>query len=210
MTVEIDKKISSRSIPVDARVSAHRVIRAKSHSILMNAAACFVATALGSLVPQAPDLFDFAANKPVAANVDPESGKFTDRVLVGGLQPIAWEEDAAVAPAPAFTTMPILPGSAEAPAPASPRPRAEVAPAKPSKEPAPKRTERAPEPRSAEATRSPSPAASETVPESKLEEPGVLASLTPSVVSAKLAQKVWSGARSVGSAVSGGLNWLGY
>jgi hypothetical protein len=208
MPLEIDKKISSRSASGGAPFSAHRVIRAKSRSILMNAVACFVATALGSLVPHAPDLFEAVASKPLSANVDPESGKFTDRVLVGGLQPIAWEEDRAVAPAPAFAMMPILPGSAESAA--FSHPKAAIAPTKPLKETAPKRAERAAESRSAEAIPAPSPVASGPALEPKSEEPGVLASLTPSAVSAKLAQKVWSGARSVGSAVSGGLSWLGY
>jgi hypothetical protein len=219
MLGKFDEKARLRRISVLAPsatpFAAQHGVQVRSRSILTDAAACFVATALGSLSPQALSLFDVAPTKPVAVNVDPESGKFTDRVLIGGLRPLSWEEGAKVAPAPAFTTAPALPDDAEEAA--ELHPKAGVTAAKPVRDAAPKKPERTPEVKAPEAPTAPAPvamAASEpAAPEAKSEGQGsqsALASLTPSAVSAKVAEKVWSGAKSVGGAVSGGLSWLGY
>jgi hypothetical protein len=172
----------------------------------VDAAACFLATALGSLSPQALGLFDFAPTALTVGRPDAQEGKFTDRVLVGGLAPLSWEESRPVPPVPAF-----LHASWPGPEVAGEPPRQIAAAARPvAREPAPRRIEKpsepVPQPAVAEPSRAP-----ETRPES---EPGMLAALTPSGLSAKLAtagQKAWGGARSLGgAAISGGLSWLGY
>lgn len=195
-----------RQSPHVAPFSAHRRLQARSRSMLVDAAACFVATALGSLSPQALSLFDFPVNRPVVVNIDPASGKFTDRVLIGGLRPIAWEEDAKVAPAPVFTFAPKLQEAEAAPG-------AYVkaaAPARPARETAPKK-EKTFETKAAEAPTQPVAAsAPAVVAEQKAEDQGVLATLTPSSVSVKLVQKAWDGVKSAGGAVTSGLSWLGY
>lgn len=219
MLGKFDEKARLRRIsalaPSVAPFAAHHGPQVRSRSILIDAAACFVATALGSLSPQALSLFDIAPTKPIAANADPESGKFTDRVLIGGLRPISWEDGAKVAPAPAFTTAPALPNETEEAS--ELHPKAGVGLAKPVRDAAPRKPDRAPEAKAPEAAPTPAPAAmaasEPAAPETKPEGQGsqsVLASLTPSAVSAKVAEKVWSGAKSVGGAVSGGLSWLGY
>lgn len=196
--------------PAVAPLAAHRGVQVRSRSILMDAAACFVATALGSLSPQALSLVDLDLGKPVGANVDPESGKFTDRVLIGGLRPLSWEEPTKIAPTPVFVSGAFQEGVGST---REVHPEVVLAAAKPAK-PAPKKPERAPEPKAAEAAPAPV-SASATAPEAKSDgsvsaSQGVLAGLTPSAVSEKLAEKVWTGAKSVSGMVSGGLSWLGY
>lgn len=197
----------------------HGVTPARSRSILIDAAACFIATALGSLSPQALSLLELAPAQQLAASVDPEGGKFTERVLIGGLQSLSWE-DSKASLTPAFTTVPTLPGAEEAPAFVSRKTVA--APARPVKEPVVKKPEKAPEAKLAEAlpVSLPAPAprpASETVvtaePKPEAAEQGVLSALTPSNLSSKVApvgQKVWSGAKSLGGVVASGLSWIGY
>lgn len=176
-----------------------------------------MATALGSLAPQAINLLDLAPNKPVVANVDPESGKFIDRILVGGLQSLSWD-DRNMPPPPAFLSAPTLPAAVAETIEDAPRKTVAVA-AKPVKEAQlVKKAEKAPE-KAAEAP-TPTPpvrvAAAIPAPDSKPEpvDEGLFAALTPANVSTKLApvgQRVWSGARSFGgSVVAGGLSWLGY
>ncbi|WP_442753763.1 hypothetical protein ACNHKD_12230 [Methylocystis sp. JAN1] len=221
MLGKFDEKARSRRVsavtPAVAPFPAHRALQAKSRSILTDAVACFVATALGSLSPQALSLVDFTSTEPVAVNVDPESGKFTDRVLIGRLQPLSWEDGAEVAPPPAFAAAPSFSGDAGASADLPPKPS--LAAARPARDGAPKRIERAPEPKTAEAAALPTPASAaneSAAPEARAEgqglpgSQGVLASLTPSSVSAKVAEKIWSGAKSVGGVVSDRLGWLGY
>jgi hypothetical protein len=219
MLGKIDQKSRTRRVSFDppsaAPFAAHSGVHVRSRSILIDAAACFVATALGSLSPQALSFFDFDSARPLASNVDPESGKFTDRVLIGGLRPISWEDSAKAPPPPAFTAV-ALRGGAETPADLPPK--AGLAAAKPTKEATPKKLERAPEPKIADAAPAPletaarPPAAAEPKSEgqSVSVSQGLLAALTPLSVSAKVAEKVWTGAKSVGGAVSGGLSWLGY
>ncbi len=201
--------------PTVVPFSIHSPVRhVRSRPILIDAAACFIATAMGSLSPQALSLMDLAPPKSVVANVDPESGKFIDRILVGGLQPLSWEESE-VASAPAFTTVPPLPAG-EARAYAAPQ---KAAPLK-AKDAVVKKPEKLVASRTPDAAQIPAAAAphpdmdalaTETKPEPS--EQGVLAALTPASLSAKLVpvgQKVWGGAKSVGGAVSSGLSWLGY
>lgn len=176
-----------------------------------------MATALGALAPQALNLLDLAPNKTVVANVDPESGKFIDRILVGGLQSLSWD-DRNMPPPPAFLSAPTLPAAVAETIEDAPRKTVAVA-AKPVKEAQlVKKAEKAPE-KAAEAP-TPTPpvrvAAAVPAPDSKPEpaDEGLFAALTPANVSSKLApvgQRVWSGARSFGgSVVAGGLSWLGY
>lgn len=183
-----------------------------------------MATALGSLAPQALNLLDLAPDKPAVANVDPESGKFIDRILVGGLQSLSWD-DKNMPPPPAFLSAPTLPAAVAETIEDAPR-KTLAAASKPVKEAQlVKKAEKAPE-KAVEATppTPPTPpvrvAAAIPAPDSKPEpkpEPvdeGLFVALTPSSVSSKLApvgQRVWSGARSLGgSVVAGGLSWLGY
>lgn len=220
MLGRFDEKARLRRISVLApsvtSFSAQHGARVGSRSILTNAAACFIAAALGSLSPQALSLFDFTSTRPVTSNIDTESGKFTDRVLIGGLRPLSWEDGARVAPAPAFTTAPALPEDAEEAA--EFHPKTGVALAMPVRDAAPRKPERAPDVKTPDVAAAPAPAATAASepappPETKAEGRGfqsVFASLTPSSASAKVAEKVWSGAKSVSSALSGGLNWLGY
>lgn len=197
-----------RVVPFSLPAPAHP----RPRSIYVEAAVCFFATALGSLSPQALSLFDLAPHKAVLGRVDPQSGKFLDRVLVGGLQPISFD-DADAAPAPAFTAM--QPLASEAPAYAA---RQKPVAARPAKEAVMKRAEKpAAAPHPAEAAPVPAPHAEmdAAAPEARPEpaEQGVLAALTPASLSAKLApvgQKVVSGAKSLGGAVASGLGWLGY
>lgn len=176
-----------------------------------------MATALGSLAPQALNLLDLAPNKPVMANIDPESGKFIDRILVGGLQSLSWD-DKNMPPPPAFLSAPTLPAAVAETIEDAPRKTVAAAAAKPVKEaPLVKKAEKVPE-RAVEPTPTPPVrvAANIPAPDSKPEpaDEGLLAALTPANVSSKLApvgQRVWSGARSLGgSVVAGGLSWLGY
>ncbi|QGM98856.1 hypothetical protein [Methylocystis parvus] len=216
MRINMDEATRSRVKPTRepsvAPFSARHALQTKSRSILVHAAACFFATALGSLSPMALDLFDGTLTTSVAANVDPESGKFTDRILIGGLHPISWDEDAKVAPAPAFTMVPILSDNAE-----PSRARVALVSARSLKEPGVRRIDRGPEAKSLETTAAPI-VASEPAPEpkaEKIEERGALAALTPSVLSAKVlsakvSEKAWAGVKSVGGAVTSGLSWLGY
>lgn len=175
-----------------------------------------MATALGSLAPQALNLFDLAPEKPITAHIDPQTGKFIDRILVGGLQPLSWE-DKNLPPSPAFLSAPALPSIVEEPIEDTP-PKTLAAAPRPVKEAAIfKKAEKAP-PKSVDGA--PTPPARVAVelsaPDSRLEpvEQGLFAALTPANVSSKLApvgQRVWSGARSLGgSVVAGGLSWLGY
>jgi hypothetical protein len=189
-------------------LSARSRIRARSRSILLDAAICFIATALGSLSPQALGLLDLTPARPIAVNLEPDSGKFTDRVLVGGLRPISWEK-AEIAPAPAFLAAP-QPTIEDGGAPALDRIGA-TTPAKPAKEVGARRAERAAE----TVAPPPAPVVNESVaPETKAAaEQGAFAALTPANVSSKLApfgQKIWSGAKSLGGAVTSGLSWFGY
>lgn len=213
MPIKIDQaklsRVNPANAPFVAPFSAHHMHQTKSRSILIDAAACFFATALGSLSPLALGLFDIGSTKPVVMQVDPQSGKFTDRILIGGLQPITWEEDAKVAPAPAFTTAPALPAGVET---AAPPAKIALASGKTAREPVSRRNERAPEAKSAETAMAPTaPSEPASDPKSeRTEERSVLAALTPSALSAKVSEKAWAGVRSVSGVVTGGLSWLGY
>lgn len=207
---------AAEDVPLVARFSLPRPAAARSRSIFLDAAVCFLATALGSLAPQALNWLDLAPNKPVVANVDPESGKFIDRILVGGLQSLSWDDKNMPAP-PAFLSAPTLPAAVAETIEDAPRKTVAAAAAKPVKEAqVVKKAEKTPE----KAVEAPMPpvrvAAAIPAPDSKPEpvDEGLFAALTPSSVSSKLApvgQRVWSGARSLGgSVVAGGLSWLGY
>lgn len=222
MRKNFDDGVAPRQLAGDAPwiapISVHRPAQARSRSILLDAAVCFMATGLGSLAPQALGLFDLAPEKPITAHIDPQSGKFIDRILVGGLQPLSWE-DKNMPPSPAFLSAPVPPVAVGEPIEDAPR-KIVAAVSKPVKEAAIiKKAEKAPQ-KAVEAAPTPPPARVAAVevaaPDSKPEpvEQGLFAALTPSNVSSKLApvgQRVWSGARSLGgSVVAGGLSWLGY
>lgn len=211
------KRQAAEDVPLIARFSLPRPAETRSRSIFIDAAVCFMATALGALAPQALNLLDLAPNKTVVANVDPESGKFIDRILVGGLQSLSWD-DRNMPPPPAFLSAPTLSAAVAETIEDAPRKNVAVA-AKPVKEAQlVKKAEKAPE----KAVEAPTPtppvrvAAAVPAPDSKPEpvDEGLFAALTPANVSSKLApvgQRVWSGARSFsGSVVAGGLSWLGY
>ncbi len=200
-------------VPSVASFSAHRPGRG-SRSLLTDAAVCFIATALGSLSPQALNLLDLAPEKPLAFNVDPQSGKFTDRILVGGLRPLSWEERGAP-PAPAFLAAPtpqnaVDPGEEAAG-------QGVAAALKPHKETASSRKIEKGFEKVAEAAPAPSirPVAEPVLTQARSEaaEEGVSSALTPTNLSTKLApvgQKLWGGAKRLGDAVTGGLSWFGY
>jgi hypothetical protein len=203
----------------------------RSRPVAIDAAVCFLATALGSLSPQALDILDLAPSKAVLGHVDPESGKFTDRILIGGLQSLSWNE--AVAAKPAFTKVSAPAGAAESAASAPPAPvvspprAAPVPPAKPVRELAQRRPEKAPEPKVATAAPPPAPvpaaapvaepkAVLDAVAEAKpatASEHGVLSALAPTALTSRLApvgEKMINGARAIGGAVTSGLAWIGY
>jgi hypothetical protein len=197
----------------------------RTRPVAIDAAVCFLATALGSLSPQALDILDLAPAKAVLGHVDPESGKFTDRILIGGLQPLSWNEPTETKPAFIKVTAPV--SVAEAPVAAAPR-AIPVPPAKPVRELAQRKPEKAPE--SKLVTAAPAPVAAplvvaapvepkpapETVTETKptpAPEPGVLSALSPSGFGARLApvgEKMVNGAKAVSGAVTSGLAWIGY
>jgi hypothetical protein len=175
--------------------------------------ACFVATALGSLTPQALTFLEPAPIRHGVGFVDQAGGKFADRVLIGGLQPISWEP--AKAPPPAFTTFATPPSAAEARDEEKPAIRKIATAAQTLARPPVKKSEKTGETTPVDAA---PPAASETAAAVESNHPsepadqGILAALTPSSLSSKLAplgQKVWGGAKSVGSALNAGLGWFG-
>jgi hypothetical protein len=195
--------------PFAARHSAPTTSRA----VLTDAAACFLATALGSLTPQALTFLEPAPVRHVVASDDVEGGKFVDRILIGGLQPISFE--LSKAPPPVFTTIALPPSAADAQEDARPAVQ-KVAIATPAlARPLAKRSEKIAETKPASAA---PPAATETLASADSRqqeapaEAGVLAALTPSSLSSKLAplgRKVWGGAKSVGNALNAGLGWFG-
>jgi hypothetical protein len=149
----------------------------------------------------------------VVASDEVEGGKFVDRIMIGGLQPISFESSKA--PPPAFTTIALPPSAADAREMAGPAvQKAAIAPPTPAR-PLAKKSEKIAETKPA----SPAPpAAAETLASADSRrqeapaEAGDLAALTPSSLSSKLAplgQKVWGGAKSVGSALNSGLGWFG-
>ncbi len=191
---------------------AHGGAETKRRSVASEAAACFFATALGSLSPQALSLLDLTPTRQPTVSASAETSKFTDRVLIGGLRSISWED--APVTAPAFTTVQAVPGPAvrdEAPArPSSAPVRAAARKAEKSAET--KIVDQVAATRAPESEATPPAATREPRPEAT-EQGGALSALTPSTVSSKLApigQMVAGGARTVGSAVAGGLSWLGY
>jgi hypothetical protein len=201
--------------PSAAACSAHQPGPGGLRSLVADAALCFFATALGSLAPQALNLLDFAPQKPLAFHIDPQSGKFTDRILVGGLRPLSWDDESA-RPAPAFLVAPAPPSVVDLLREDVPRQMA--AAIKPAKEAATtgRRVEKAIE-KAAPATPAPpirhgvEPVVSQA--RSEAAEEGMSPPLTPSSVSSRLApvgQKLWSGAKSLGDAMIGSLSWLGY
>jgi hypothetical protein len=223
--------------PSVAPFAARHPIPAKSRPILLDAMACFLATAMGSLAPQAVTLFDPAPRKPLVGAVDSASGKFVDRVLIGGLRPLSFE-DSKVSPPPAFTIAAPRPDSVLAreeaklvvrnvAAPAPARAAKELSPRKPEKTAELKPAETMPLAATASAplaaplatplaapTAAPFPAgAAETNRQREPEEQGALAALTPANLSSKLGplgQKVIGGAKAIGGAVASGFGWLGY
>ncbi|BDV34586.1 hypothetical protein [Methylocystis iwaonis] len=208
---------AAEDAPSIVRVSLRRPAETRSRAIFLDAAVCFMAAVVGSLAPQALNLLDLAPDKPVVANVDPESGKFIDRILVGGLQPLSWD-DRKTPPPPAFLSAPALPAAVAETIEDAPR-KVVAAVSKPVKEAqSVKKAERAPEKAAEAAPTTPVRVAAvdASAPNAKPEpvEEGLFAALTPSSVSTKLApvgQRMWSGARSLGgSVVAGGLSWLGY
>lgn len=196
--------------PSAAACSAHQPGPGGLRSLVADAVLCFFATALGSLAPQALNLLDFAPQKPLAFHIDPQSGKFTDRILVGGLRPLSWDDESA-RPAPAFLVAPAPPSVVDLRREEAPRQAAAIKPAKEAT--TGRRVEKAIE-KAAPATPAPpirhgvEPVVSEA--RSEAADEGML---TPSSVSSKLApvgQKLWSGAKSLGDAMIGSLSWLGY
>ena len=200
-------------VPSVSPFAAPAAVQVRSRSILIDAAACFVATSLGSLAPQAFDLLE-PPRHVISANVDPASGKILDRVLIGGLQPFAGEEER-VAPPPRFLAYPALASAAAAnDAPSETHP----AQARASSDRSATAARRSPEMRVADTVPTPEtrPADVAAAPESArpaetAEQGGLLSALTPSGLSSKLApvgQKVWSGAKSVAGVVAGGFSWF--
>jgi hypothetical protein len=220
---------SRRRSPVEAPCvepfQLPRPAHARPRPVAIDAAACFLATALGSLAPQALSLFDLAPATAVVGSVVPADGKFTDRVLIGGLQTLNW--DAPATATPAFVKAPAPTVAATEPAPARTVP---TPPARPARDLAQRRPDKAPEPRLAEASAPapvpvPFPAATpadaprpsaEPVTEAKPAAPaehGPLAVLAPAGLTSRLApigEKMVNGAKAVGGAVASGLAWIGY
>jgi hypothetical protein len=138
--------------------------------------------------------------------------------LIGGLQPISWEP--AKAPPPAFTTFATPPSAAEAREDEKPAIRKIATAASGLARPPVKKSEKTGEATPADAAPLAAPlAASEAAAVGESNRPsepadqGLLAALTPSSLSSKLVplgQKVWSGAKSVGSALDAGVGWFGY
>jgi hypothetical protein len=186
----------------------------KPRSILTDAAACFVATALGSLTPQALTFLEPAPTRHSVGVVEQSGGKFADRVLIGGLRPISWEP--AQAPPPAFTTFATPPSAAEAREDEKPAIRKIATAASGLARPPVKKSEKTGEATPADAAplaASEAAAVGESNRPSEPADQGLLAALTPSSLSSKLVplgQKVWSGAKSVGSALDAGVGWFGY
>lgn len=201
-------------VPSVAPISAHHPGQGGSRSLFTDATVCFIATALGSLSPQALNLLDLAPEKPLAFNIDPQSGKFIDRILVGGLRPLSWEEESAP-PTPAFLSS--TPQSAvhltgeEAPR------QVAAASVKLARETATSRKIEKGSEKVGDATPAPPirPVAEPVLTQVRSEatEEGMAPALTPSSLSTKLApvgQKLWSGAKRLGDALTGGVSWLGY
>jgi hypothetical protein len=206
-----------------------RAGHARPRPVAIDAMACFLATALGSLAPQALSLFDLAPATAVVGAVVPADGKFTDRVLIGGLQTLNWDAPATATPAFVKAPAPTVAATEPAPARAIPTP-----PARPARDLAQRRPDKAPEPRLAEASApAPVPAATpaspsaatpadatrpgaEPVAEAKPAAPaehGPLAVLAPAGLTSRLApigEKMVNGAKAVGGAVASGLAWIGY
>ncbi|MGJ0509452.1 MAG: hypothetical protein ACR652_20490 [Methylocystis sp.] len=209
--------------------------RVKTRPILIDAAACFIATSLGSLSPQALSLLDLTPTRTISDRVDAGSGKFTDRVLIGGLQPLSWD-DPATSRAPALMRAPAPDFADETPAAPAARavvvktagePAVTATPARSVREAVVKRPDKSPETKTpeikaAEAVPAPPPApevrpAAEPAPapEAKAQagESGLLSAFSPASLSTRLApvgQKVANGAKSLGGVVAGGLSWIGY
>lgn len=193
----------------DANAAA---VAAKSRKILLNAAACFVGASLLALLPQDWRGHDIFAPEETAVEIDAVSGKFLARVETEETLSSPEEKIAApiLASLSAYGKFDIASGEASAWDEEKPSPAA-----KPIRE-APKKQARMADPQIADSAASvptppirPSaanPAAEAVNRGAEAAERHLLAGLSPSALSSKLApiaQGAWRGATSLGSSLAG-------
>ncbi|MEF3365202.1 hypothetical protein V3H18_01505 [Methylocystis sp. 9N] len=194
----------------DANAAA---VAAKSRKILLNAAACFVGASLLALLPQDWRVDEIFAPKETAVEIDAVSGKFLARVETEETLSSPEEKIAApiLASLPAYGKFDIASDEASAWDEEKPSPAA----AKPIRE-APKKQARTADPQIADSVAivptppirpsAANPAAEAVNRGAETAERHLLAGLSPSALSSKLApiaQGAWRGATSLGSSLAG-------
>ncbi len=198
-------------------------VGARSRRILIDAAACFIATSLLAFVPQDWKVDGFIPSQEFASKTDPVSGKFLDRVETPRANLSTFEERrmapimANLVAQPNLGIMSDLPKDAPIIERAAEKPTAAVA--RPTKAVASKKQERVSETKSLiEATTPPKPAkatldAPASVQETQQKpedlEQNLLAKLNPTSLASKLpsvGQKALNGAAALGGALS---DWVG-
>jgi hypothetical protein len=198
-------------------------LNAGSRRILINAAACFIATALLAFVPQEWKVVGFVPSHEFASRTGPVSGKFLDRVETPGANLSTFEERR-IAPIMAnFTSQPNLEIMSDIQKDVAKNELAAEKPtataARPTKGGAARKQERVSETKSLVEAAAPWKPAKATVdaPASLQEtrqkpedlEQNLLARLNPTSLASKLpsvGQKAWNGAAALGGALS---DWVG-